>query len=339
MNIPVTHTPSKVPLDASDAGLADDAGLTEVQPTGPHPVASESNKNSQNKLLKRIRRQTGRAIEDYHMIEQGDRIMVCLSGGKDSYTMLDILLQLQKKAPVNFELFAVNMDQKQPGFPEHVLPEYLQDLGVPFDIINKDTYSIVKRVIPEGKTMCGLCSRLRRGTLYGHAEAHGFNKIALGHHQDDIIETLFLNLFNGGKLSAMPPKLLSDDGKNIVIRPLAYCTEQDIARYAEIQQYPIIPCTLCGSQEQLQRQQIKAMVSEWRRHQGRVENIFRAICNVAPSQLGDTALFDFKTFQLRTASENSDASEIASEIDSVAGHWIHSDPRSDQQKTDSASGK
>lgn len=253
-------------------------------------------KRNFDKTRKRLRRNVGRAIEDYHMIEDGDRIMVCLSGGKDSYTMLDILLDLQKKAPVRFELVAVNMDQKQPGFPKHVLPRYLSDIGIPFEVINKDTYSVVKRVIPEGKTMCGLCSRLRRGNLYGYAKKNGFNKIALGHHKDDIIETLFLNLFNGGKLAAMPPKLRSDNGAHIVIRPLAYCDEQDIERYANEMQFPIIPCTLCGSQEHLQRKQIKTMLKQWRQRPGRVENIFRAICNVAPSQLGDTSLFNFDQF-------------------------------------------
>jgi tRNA 2-thiocytidine biosynthesis protein TtcA len=230
------------------------------------------------------------------MIVEGDRVMVCLSGGKDSYTMLDILLQLQQKAPVNFELVAVNMDQKQPGFPHTILPDYLESRGIAYDIIEKDTYSLVKRIIPEGKTMCSLCSRLRRGTLYGYAERHGFNKIALGHHRDDIIETLFLNMFNGGKLKAMPPILRSDDGKNVVIRPLAYCAEADIASYAQWKNFPIIPCDLCGSQDQLQRQKIKQMLAEWSRHPGRIENIFRSICNVAPSQLADKKLFDFEQF-------------------------------------------
>ena len=299
------------------------SGHVQVKVNEPAGAAAASSSISLNKLQKRLRRNVGRAIEDYHMIEQGDRVMVCLSGGKDSYTMLDILLQLQKKAPVEFELVAVNMDQKQPGFPEHVLPGYLNGIGVKYDIINKDTYSIVKRVIPEGKTMCGLCSRLRRGNLYGYAEAHGFNKIALGHHQDDIIETLFLNMFNGGRLSAMPPKLRSDDGKNIVIRPLAYCQEKDIARYAEQKQYPIIPCTLCGSQEHLQRKQIKSMVEQWRRHPGRVENIFRAICNVAPSQLADTKLFDFSNFNRIGDAENSSATTS----NQTRGTWAGKDPR------------
>ncbi|MBX2869222.1 MAG: tRNA 2-thiocytidine(32) synthetase TtcA [Acidiferrobacterales bacterium] len=266
-----------------------------------------------DKLHKRLRRNTGKAIEDYHMIEQGDRVMVCLSGGKDSYTMLDMLRALQKKAPVKFDLVAINLDQKQPGFPETVLPEYLRSIEVPFDIIEKDTYSVVKRVIPEGKTMCGLCSRLRRGNLYGYAERNGFTKIALGHHRDDIVETLFLNLFNGGKLSAMPPKLRSDDGKNIVIRPLAYCTEKDIEDYAAIKKFPIIPCTLCGSQTQLQRQQIKKMLAEWSKTPGRIENIFRAICNVAPSQLGDSSLFDFDQFEI--LDRESEKSSARTELD------------------------
>ncbi len=247
-----------------------------------------------NKLRKRLRRQVGQAIGDYNMIEEGDRIMVCLSGGKDSYAMLDILLSLKKAAPVNFELLAVNMDQKQPGFPEHVLPEYLGSLGVPYHIIEKDTYSTVTRVIPEGKTMCSLCSRLRRGTLYGFAKEHGYNKMALGHHRDDIVETLFLNMFHGGRLAAMPPKLLNDEGDVTVIRPLAYCKETDLARYAEVMDFPIIPCNLCGSQDNLQRQNIKAMLADWERQQpGRTETIFRSLTNIAPSQLADRSLFDF----------------------------------------------
>ncbi|HEY0974700.1 MAG TPA: tRNA 2-thiocytidine(32) synthetase TtcA [Solimonas sp.] len=248
----------------------------------------------QNKLAKRLRRQVGQAIMDYNMIVDGDRVMVCLSGGKDSYTMLDLLLQLQKKAPVRFELMAVNLDQKQPGFPEHVLPEYLKALGVPYRILEQDTYSVVKRVIPEGKTMCSLCSRLRRGALYTFAEAEGFTKIALGHHKDDIVATFFLNLFHGGKLAAMPPKLQSDDGRNVVIRPLAYCRERDIVRYAEARQFPIIPCNLCGSQEQLQRKQVRRMMDAWEQdHPARIEQVFASLTNVAPSQLADPKLFDF----------------------------------------------
>ncbi len=247
-----------------------------------------------NKLQKRLRRQVGTAIVDYNMIEEGDKVMVCLSGGKDSYTMLDILLSLQQTAPIKFELVAVNMDQKQPGFPEQVLPEYLSELGVPHHIIERDTYSIVKEVVPEGKTTCGLCSRLRRGTLYGFADEIGATKIALGHHRDDIIETLFLNMFYGGKLKAMPPKLLADDKRNIVIRPLAYCAEADIAEFAELKGFPIIPCNLCGSQENLQRQVIKEMLQAWeRQYPGRTETIFSAIRNVQPSQLADLSLFDF----------------------------------------------
>ncbi len=251
-------------------------------------------KNEFNKLRKRLRRNVGNAIVDFNMIEDGDRVMVCLSGGKDSYGMLDILLHLRDSAPIDFELVAVNLDQKQPGFPEHVLPEYLDDLGVAYYILERDTYSVVKSVIPEGKTTCGLCSRLRRGTLYGFAQEIGASKIALGHHRDDIVETLFLNLFFAGKLKAMPPKLLSDDRQNVVIRPLAYCKEKDLARYAEAMGFPIIPCNLCGSQENLQRQEIKAMLAQWeRRYPGRVETIFRAISDVSPSQLADRNLFDF----------------------------------------------
>ena len=255
---------------------------------------------NQNKLIKRLRRLTGQAISDYNMIEAGDRVMVCLSGGKDSYTMLDVLLHLQRSAPIDFEIIAVNLDQKQPGFPEHVLPEYLEDLGVPYYILERDTYSVVRSVIPEGKTTCGLCSRLRRGTLYGFAEQIGATKIALGHHRDDIVETLFLNMFFGGKLKAMPPKLLSDDKQNIVIRPLAYCKETDIERYASQQGFPIIPCNLCGSQENLQRVEIKKMLTEWERdYPGRTETIFKSLKNVSPSQLADGTLFDFETLALQ----------------------------------------
>lgn len=267
------------------------------------------------KLIKKLRHETGSAVVDYGMIEEGDRIMVCVSGGKDSYTMLDLLLHLQRSAPISFELAAVNLDQKQPNFPAAVLPEYLQNLGVPFHIVERDTYSVVKRVIPEGKTTCGLCSRLRRGTLYGFAEEQGFNKIALGHHRDDIVETLFLNMFNGGKLQAMPPKLLADDKRNIVIRPLAYCREADIARYAQAREFPIIPCDLCGSQANLQRQNIKAMLQQWdEQFPGRVESIFKAIRNVGPSQLADTSLFDFTNLAINRETE---ASHLAGE--GVAG--------------------
>ncbi|QJD29116.1 tRNA 2-thiocytidine(32) synthetase TtcA [Methylococcus geothermalis] len=247
-----------------------------------------------NKLQKRLRRLVGQAIADYGMIRDGDRVMVCLSGGKDSFTLLDILLKLRLNAPVNFDLIAVNLDQKQPGFPAEVLPNYLSERGIPFHIIEQDTYSVVKSIIPEGKTTCGLCSRLRRGLLYRHAADNGITKIALGHHRDDILETFFLNLFYGGTLKAMPPKLLSDDRRHIVIRPLAYCKEEDIAEYARIRDFPVIPCHLCGSQENLQRQAMKAMLRDWeKRHPGRVETIFTALQNVSPSQLADAKLFDF----------------------------------------------
>ena len=246
------------------------------------------------KLAKRLRRNVGKAIMDFNMIEEGDKVMVCLSGGKDSYAMLDVLLSLQKSAPVKFELVAVNLDQKQPDYPEEILPAYLESLGVPFHILEQDTYSVVKRVIPEGKTMCSLCSRLRRGALYTFAEKQGMTKIALGHHRDDMIETLFLNMFHGGSLKSMPPKLRSDDGRNVVIRPLAYCKERDLAAYAKALEFPIIPCNLCGSQEQLQRKKIKAMLHTWELEApGRVDSIFAAMQNVAPSQLADTSLFDF----------------------------------------------
>jgi tRNA 2-thiocytidine biosynthesis protein TtcA len=238
---------------------------------------------------------TGKAIGDYNMVEDGDTILVCMSGGKDSYTMLMVLLALQERAPVNFKLIAMNLDQKQPNFPEHVLPEYLQNLGVDYRIVEADTYSIVKEKVPEGKTTCSLCSRLRRGIIYRTAQELGANKIALGHHRDDIVETLFLNMFFGAKLKAMPPKLATNKGEFIVIRPLAYCTEKDIASYARQMAFPIIPCDLCGSQENLQRQKVKEMLHSWEREQpGRVNNIFRALTNVAPSHLADTSLYDFK---------------------------------------------
>ncbi|MEQ6916983.1 tRNA 2-thiocytidine(32) synthetase TtcA [Halomonas sp. SSM6] len=247
-----------------------------------------------NRLQKRLRRQVGNAIIDYGMIHEGDRVMVCLSGGKDSYTLLEILRNLQRNAPVNFSLVAVNLDQKQPGFPEHVLPDYLTGIGVDYRILERDTYSVVKEKTPEGKTTCALCSRLRRGSLYGFAEEIGATKVALGHHREDILETLFLNMFFGGSLKAMPPKLLSDDGRNMVIRPLAYCREADIAEFARLMEFPIIPCNLCGSQPNLQRQVVKEMLAEWEKtHPGRLESMFKAVTNVAPSQLADRALFDF----------------------------------------------
>lgn len=255
-----------------------------------------------NKLQKRLRRQVGNAIIDYGMIHEGDRIMVCLSGGKDSYTLLEILRNLQRNAPVNFSLVAVNLDQKQPGFPEHVLPEYLETTGVEYYILERDTYSVVKEKTPEGKTTCALCSRLRRGSLYGFAEEIGATKVALGHHREDILETLFLNMFYGGSLKAMPPKLLSDDGKNIVIRPLAYCREADIAEFARLMDFPIIPCNLCGSQPNMQRQVVKEMLAEWeRKHPGRIESMFKAVTNVAPSQLADRELFDFEGLEAKQA--------------------------------------
>ncbi|MVT28694.1 tRNA 2-thiocytidine(32) synthetase TtcA [Acidovorax citrulli] len=248
-----------------------------------------------HKLEKRLCREVGRAIVDYRMIEEGDKVMVCMSGGKDSYTLLDILIKLQKRAPIHFDLVAVNLDQKQPGFPEHILPEYLAATGVPFHIENQDTYSIVKRVVPEGKTTCGLCSRLRRGILYRVADELGCTKIALGHHRDDILQTLLLNMFFGGKMKAMPPKLVSDDGRHVVIRPLAYVPEKDTTRWAQQRQFPIIPCNLCGSQENLQRKQVGEMLRDWdKRFPGRVDNMFNALQNIVPSHLMDGTLHDFQ---------------------------------------------
>jgi len=252
-----------------------------------------------NRSQKNLRRDVGRAIVDFNMIEDGDLVMVCISGGKDSYTLLNILQSLQKYAPIKFRIHAVNLDQKQPGFPEHVLPQYLEELQIDYKIIEQDTYSIVKKKIPEGKTYCGLCSRLRRGILYNYAESLGADKIALGHHRDDIVETLFLNMFYGGNLSAMPPKLLSDDKRNIVIRPLAYCKELEIDRYAKLMSFPIIPCDLCGSQNHLQRQSIKSMLRQWeKKNPGRIESIFRSITNVSLSQLADVGLFPFRDLHI-----------------------------------------
>ena len=262
----------------------------------------ERTSNNFRRLQARLRGQVGKAIDDYSMIGDGDRVMVCLSGGKDSYTLLDVLLSLQRKAPVRFELIAVNLDQKQPGFPVEVLPEYLRAVGVPFEILEQDTYSVVKRVIPEGRTMCGLCSRLRRGRLYRYAAENGITKIALGHHRDDIVETMFLNMFFGGKLKGMPPKLLSEDGRHIVIRPLAYVPEREIERYATARRFPIIPCKLCGSQESLQRVAVKRMLAQWEREfPGRTETIFSAMRDVAASHLADPALFDFAALDARRA--------------------------------------
>lgn len=268
-----------------------------AQGTSSHSAESKQKYNF-NKLQKRLRRNVGKAIDDFKMIEDGDKVMVCLSGGKDSYTMLDILLFLRKIAPIHFDIVAVNLDQKQPGFPEHVLPEYLASLGIDYKIVEEDTYSIVKDKIPEGKTTCSLCSRLRRGILYRTAKELGATKIALGHHRDDMLETLFLNMFHGGKLKAMPPKLVSDNGEHIVIRPLAYCSEKDIQKYSDAASFPIIPCNLCGSQENLQRQNIKMMLQDWnKRFPGRIESMFRAIQNVAPSHLADKNLYDFAAIQ------------------------------------------
>jgi len=263
---------------------------------------STSTSNTFKKLQAQLRASVGKAIGDYEMIRDKDHVMVCLSGGKDSYTLLDMLLSLQRSAPVSFEITVVNLDQKQPGFPAEVLPKYLEELGVRYRIIEQDTFAVVKRVIPEGKTMCGLCSRLRRGALYRFAGQHGITKIALGHHRDDIVETLFLNMFFGGKLKAMPPKLLSEDRRHIVIRPLCYVPERMIARYAAARAFPIIPCTLCGSQDNLQRQAVKNMLCDWeQKFPGRIEAIFSSICNVSGSQLADAKLFDFAGLEGRRA--------------------------------------
>ena len=291
---------NEVMQDTQDTAAADATSLKKAE-----KIAYEN-----NKLHKRLCRQVGQAIGDFNMIEDGDKVMVCLSGGKDSYGLLDILLTLRERAPIHFDIVAVNLDQKQPGFPEDVLPGYLAKIGVPFHIENQDTYSIVKRVIPEGKTTCSLCSRLRRGILYRVADELGATKIALGHHRDDILETFFLNMFFGAKLKGMPPKLQSDDGKHIVIRPLAYVKEVDMERFAEVRQFPIIPCNLCGSQENLQRKHIKAMLREWeKKHAGRVENIFSALSTVVPSHLMDKNLFNFT--DLKATGEASPDGDIA----------------------------
>ncbi|CUA95323.1 tRNA 2-thiocytidine(32) synthetase TtcA [Thiomonas bhubaneswarensis] len=271
-----------------------------------------------NKLSKRLHRLVGQAVVDFNMIEQGDRVMVCMSGGKDSYAMLDILLSLRERAPIDFDLIAVNLDQKQPGFPEHVLPDYLKSRGVPFHIEEQDTFSIVKSIIPEGKTTCGLCSRLRRGILYRVAGELGATKIALGHHRDDILETFFLNLFFGGKLKGMPPKLVSDDGRHVVIRPLAYVEEADLERWAELRAFPLIPCTLCGSQENAQRKQVKAMLRQWERESpGRAQTMFNALTQVVPSHLADRSLFDFAG--LRAAGVPDPQGDIAFDADPCVG--------------------
>ncbi|CAE1140127.1 MULTISPECIES: tRNA 2-thiocytidine(32) synthetase TtcA [Xanthomonas] len=296
--------------------------MTAVLPL-PQPLADPAPRDPRQRLQreqlrlgKRLQRQVGQAIADFGMIAPGDKIMVCLSGGKDSYTLLDMLLQLQRKAPVPFTLVAVNLDQKQPDFPAHVLPTYLRGLDVPFAIVEQDTYSVVSRVIPAGKTMCSLCSRLRRGALYAYAQAHGVTKIALGHHRDDIVATFFMNLFHHARLAAMAPKLRSDDGQHVVIRPLAYVREADIAAYAQARQFPIIPCNLCGSQENLQRQQVGRMLQQWDREQpGRVEQIARALADVRPEQLADRTLFDFLAL-----GRNGDAAPPDPDLDSSA--WL-----------------
>ncbi|MGC1215978.1 MAG: tRNA 2-thiocytidine(32) synthetase TtcA [Phormidesmis sp.] len=278
----------------------------------------QSTSNSFKKLQRSLRAKVGKAIADYQMIEAGDRVMVCVSGGKDSYTLLDVLQHLQRHAPIDFDILAVNLDQKQPGFPTQVLPDYFESVGVRYRIVEQDTYSTVKQLIPEGKTMCSLCSRLRRGVLYRVATEEGMTKIALGHHRDDIVETLFLNLFHGGRLKAMPPKLLTDDRHHIVIRPLAYCAEKDLARYARHQTFPIIPCTLCGSQDNLQRSQIKQMLQDWEKQwPGRTETIFRSLQNIAPSQLADSTLFDFKELQTEKLEIEKPETEKL-QIDSIA---------------------
>jgi tRNA 2-thiocytidine biosynthesis protein TtcA len=279
-----------------------------TEPTEPAAGRNLKIERETHKLEKRLCRLMGQAIIDFNMIEAGDKVMVCLSGGKDSYGLLDILLKMQARAPIHFDIVAVNLDQKQPGFPEHILPEYLTKLGIPFHIENQDTYSIVKEKIAPGKTMCSLCSRLRRGILYRVADELGATKIALGHHRDDMLQTFFLNMFFGGKLKGMPPKLVSDDGRHIVIRPLAYVPEKDLVRWAVHRQFPIIPCTLCGSQENLQRQQMSAMLKEWdKKHPGRIENMFSALQNIVPSHLMDARLYDFQGLQATgVASEDGD---------------------------------
>jgi tRNA 2-thiocytidine biosynthesis protein TtcA len=287
--------------------------------SAPPTLAVHRSSNNFKKLQAQLRGSVGKAIADFRMIADGDHVMVCLSGGKDSYTLLDILLSLQRSAPVSFEITAVNLDQKQPGFPAEVLPRYLEDLGVRFRVIEQNTYAVVKRVIPDGKTMCGLCSRLRRGALYRFAAENGITKIALGHHRDDIVETLFLNMFFGGRLKAMPPKLLSENRRHIVIRPLAYVTEASIARYAAARKFPIIPCTLCGSQTNMQRLVVKNMLRDWeQKYPGRIESIFSSICNVAGSQLADPALFDFAGLDGRRAVEamtEADEDALAAELE------------------------
>jgi tRNA 2-thiocytidine biosynthesis protein TtcA len=308
------NAPETLPVgeDAIQDAATEVASETTAEDSGRPALTRREQKEAyeNNKLFKRIVRQVGQAIGDYNMIENGDKVMVCLSGGKDSYAMLDVLLRLRERAPIDFDIVAVNLDQKQPGFPEHVLPAYLDRVGVPYHIENQDTYSIVKRLVPEGKTTCSLCSRLRRGILYRVAGELGATKIALGHHRDDILQTLLLNLFYGGKLKGMPPKLQSDDGKNVVIRPLAYVKETDLEKYAELREFPIIPCNLCGSQPNLKRAEMKALIREWdKRFPGRVENMFNALGNVVPSHLMDTKLFGFA--DLRASGVADPAGDIA----------------------------
>lgn len=296
-------------------------------------LAPKTDRINFNKLQKRIRRHVGQAIADYKMIEDGDKVMCCLSGGKDSYTMLDILLNLKQHAPISFDIVAVNLDQKQPGFPEHVLPDYLKSINVDYTIIEEDTYSIVKEKVPEGKTTCALCSRLRRGILYRTATEISATKIALGHHRDDLLETLFLNMFYGGKMKAMPPKLVSDDGKHMVIRPLAYCREKDLIRFSEQKQFPIIPCNLCGSQKNLQRQAVKSMLNDWdKRFPGRIESMFRALRNITPSHLADPKLFDFKS--LSTDSKLATDGDTA--FDLIDLPLVYTDVDFDAEETTSA---
>ncbi|WP_321890048.1 tRNA 2-thiocytidine(32) synthetase TtcA [Paraburkholderia bannensis] len=323
MNAPETLPVDQLQNGATEAPTATDATDTPDTPDTNTPEAGarqaltkreQKEAYENNKLYKRIVRQVGQAIGDYNMIEDGDKVMVCLSGGKDSYAMLDVLMRLRERAPIDFSIVAVNLDQKQPGFPEHILPAYLDKIGVPYHIENQDTYSIVKRLVPEGKTTCSLCSRLRRGILYRVAGELGATKIALGHHRDDILQTLLLNMFYGGKLKGMPPKLQSDDGKNIVIRPLAYVKETDLEKYAELREFPIIPCNLCGSQPNLKRAEMKALIREWdKRFPGRVENMFNALGKVVPSHLMDASLFDFKG--LRTTGEADPNGDIAFDED------------------------
>ena len=280
------------------------------------------------KLEKRLRREVGRAIGDFNMIQAGDKVMVCLSGGKDSYAMLDLLMTLKTRAPIDFDLVAVNLDQKQPGFPEHILPEYLESLGIEYKIVEEDTYSIVKDKIPEGKTTCSLCSRLRRGILYRTAKELGATKIALGHHRDDILETLFLNMFHGGRLKSMPPKLKSDNNEHVVIRPLAYAKEKDIVRYSDAKAFPIIPCNLCGTQENLQRQNIKAMLNQWEKDTpGRVQQVFNGLQNIAPSQLADTQLFDFENLTIDRSSQREAYEHADGQVIEGIGEFAQMPPR------------